>query len=200
MMARATTIFEAMKRDGSPRRSMRSLLARQRQPRSRAVLAMGCLGTSCRQARQTGAGDVRHPALGGEASGHVRSPSMSCATRAPTRTEHAPARALWGPTPNGVSRRGSSRGAALRAATVNRMIFSKRGVRDQDRLPVRRLMGPADTELIKMHERQPPGGRSTDPSDYPSARRYGPRGALGGAAERAAIGVKQTPAGCSSAM
>lgn len=26
------------------------------------------------------------------------------------------------------------------------------------------------TELIKMHERQPPGGRSTDPSDYPSGK------------------------------
>jgi len=26
------------------------------------------------------------------------------------------------------------------------------------------------TELIKMHERQPPGGRATDPSDYPSGK------------------------------
>jgi transposase len=26
------------------------------------------------------------------------------------------------------------------------------------------------TELIKLHERQPPGGRSTDPSDYPSGK------------------------------
>jgi hypothetical protein len=26
------------------------------------------------------------------------------------------------------------------------------------------------TELIKMHERQPPGGRSTDPADYPSGK------------------------------
>ncbi len=26
------------------------------------------------------------------------------------------------------------------------------------------------TELIKMHERQPPGGRSTDPSDYPTGK------------------------------
>lgn len=27
------------------------------------------------------------------------------------------------------------------------------------------------TELIKMHERQPPGGRATDPADYPSGKR-----------------------------
>jgi hypothetical protein len=26
------------------------------------------------------------------------------------------------------------------------------------------------TELIKMHERQPPGGRATDPTDYPSGK------------------------------
>src|SRR6202012_3135171 len=26
------------------------------------------------------------------------------------------------------------------------------------------------TELIKMHERQPPGGRATDPKDYPSGK------------------------------
>lgn len=28
----------------------------------------------------------------------------------------------------------------------------------------------AGTELIKMHERQPPGGRSTDPTDYPAGK------------------------------
>jgi hypothetical protein len=33
------------------------------------------------------------------------------------------------------------------------------------------------TELIKMHERQPPGGRATDPSDYPAGKSiYATRG------------------------
>lgn len=36
-----------------------------------------------------------------------------------------------------------------------------------DRSTVKIYLG---TELIKMHERQPPGGRSTDPADYPASK------------------------------